>query len=87
MGQYMSNSAEFKVKNGDIGKVTGYVANCPAVYRSQLLAMGAVPGSSFTFLRQAPLGDPIVIRINNTDLTLRKAELAYLQIKWMANER
>lgn len=51
------------------------------VYRHQLMAMGLLPGTVFTVLRAAPLGDPIEIEVRGFTLSLRKHEANILQIE------
>lgn len=50
-------------------------------YRRRLLAMGLVPGTEFTVVRMAPLGDPIEILVRGLALSLRKGEASVLQIE------
>ena len=68
------------------GRVISFDADCKPAYRSQLLALGLRPRAEFLVLRQAPLGDPLVVSLNNDHLTLRKAELSALNIEWISNE-
>ena len=50
-------------------------------YRQRLVAMGLLPGTEFTVLRRAPLGDPIEIRVRGFALSLRKNEASILKIE------
>lgn len=50
-------------------------------YRQRLIAMGLIPGTEFTVLRMAPLGDPIEILVRGFALSLRKSEASLLQIE------
>lgn len=43
-------------------------------YRQHLLEMGFTPGTAVTFVRSAPLGDPITVRVRGYQLSLRKRE-------------
>ena len=58
---------------GGQGRVTGYSQGTTG-YRQQLLAMGLTPGTEFTITRQAPLGDPVELKVRGFQLSLRKAE-------------
>lgn len=49
-------------------------------YRQRLIAMGLLPGTEFTVVRMAPLGDPIEIHVRGAALSLRKHEANILQI-------
>ena len=50
-------------------------------YRQRLIAMGLIPGITFTVSRMAPFGDPIEITVRGFALSLRKAEAHILQIE------
>lgn len=51
------------------------------VYRQRLIAMGLLPGTVFTVVRMAPLGDPIEIHVRGVALSLRKNEANILTIE------
>ena len=55
--------------------------NKDKTYRQRLLALGLIPGTEFTVLRMAPLGDPIEILVRGFALSLRKHEANILQIE------
>ena len=65
---------------GDIGRVVEFDKSFQP-YRQKMLAMGLTPGTEFTVIRIAPLGDPIEIRVRGTDLSLRQNEVAALKIE------
>ena len=56
---------------GDTARVVGFDKSF-LPYRQKMLAMGLTPGTQFTVIPIAPLGDPIVIRVPGTNLSLRK---------------
>ncbi len=58
---------------GCTGRVVGYETNLRR-YKAKLLAMGLTPGTEFTVIRRAPLGDPIEIQVRGFKLSLRKDE-------------
>lgn len=68
------------MKAGDIGRVVGF-EKAFATYRQKLLAMGLTPGTEFQVIRAAPLGDPVEIRVRDTDLSLRQDEVTALRIE------
>lgn len=68
------------MKVGDRGRVADYDKHF-LPYRQKLLSMGLTPGTEFHVIRVAPLGDPIEIRVRGTDLSLRREEVAGLNIK------
>ncbi|WP_221031616.1 FeoA family protein [Actomonas aquatica] len=47
----------------------------------RLREMGMLPGTSFTLLRRAPLGDPIEIKLRGYNLTLRKTEADHIMVE------
>ena len=65
---------------GDKGKVTGFQQGNKG-YRKKLLAMGLTPGTEFSIIRYAPLGDPVEISVRDFSLTLRQDEAATLLIE------
>jgi len=48
---------------------------------SKLLAMGVLPGSEITVIREAPFGGGIVVKVDNNYLALRKQEAACILLK------
>lgn len=44
-------------------------------FRRRLMALGLVPGTSVLYVQKAPLGCPILLRIANTTIALRLAEI------------
>lgn len=65
---------------GDKGRITGFNKQGRA-YRKRLLAMGLTPGTEFSIVRFAPLGDPVEITLRGFSLTLRKDEADILSIE------
>ncbi len=65
---------------GEAGKVVGFDKSNRA-YRQKLLAMGLTPGTEFTVVRYAPLGDPVEIRLRGFALSLRKDEANALLVE------
>jgi ferrous iron transport protein A len=46
----------------------------------RLMEMGLVPGTGFTLLGAAPLGDPLELEIRGYRLSLRKSEAARVEV-------
>ena len=63
-------------ESGNVVKVTGEGA-----IRRRLFDMGITPGAHIYFRKRAPLGDPIEITLRGYELTLRKAEAAFVEMK------
>lgn len=47
----------------------------------RLQEQGVVTGSEVEFIRKAPLGDPLEIRLENSHLTLRRSEAAQIRVR------
>ena len=50
-------------------------------YREKRLSMGLTPGTEFTVVRVAPLGDPVEINVRGYSVSLRKGEAQLLQVE------
>ena len=48
----------------------------------RLMMMGLTPGTSFSVVRVAPLGDPIEIKIRGFNLSLRREEAEGIWVKY-----
>lgn len=49
--------------------------------RRRLLELGFVRGAPVSIVRRAPMGDPLELRINGTDLALRAADLKGIRVR------
>ncbi len=58
---------------GEHGKIAR-VATVTANVRQRLLEMGLIKGTSIQFVRSAPMGDPIEVKIKGYRLSLRRVE-------------
>ncbi len=70
---------------GERGRVTGFEPGDTA-HRQKLLSMGLTPGAEFSFMRVAPLGDPVEVRVRGASLSLRRDEASALLIERVAAE-
>lgn len=68
-------------KPGQMAKVVKLHHGNDVAYRRRLLSMGLIPGTTFTVVRKAPLGDPIQIEVRNYCLSLRQHEAALIEIE------
>lgn len=68
-----------EVKKGDKVKILKLNAKGKLLYK--LLDMGFVKGTSIEVLREAPLYDPMELKIHNYNLTLRKSEAKLIEIE------
>ena len=62
---------------GESGKVVGVVGE--GRIKRRLFDMGITPGADVLLRKRAPLGDPIEVTVRGYELTLRKAEAAYVE--------
>ena len=47
--------------------------------RRRLLDMGITPDAKITYVRSAPLGDPMELRVRGYSLTIRKSDASYVE--------
>jgi ferrous iron transport protein A len=67
------------MKVGDTGIVSS-LKKGNRDYRRKLLAMGLTPGTKFSVVRFAPMGDPVEISLRGFDLSLRRDEATALSV-------
>ena len=48
--------------------------------QSKLYALGIFPGVEIKILRQAPLGDPLQVRVGPSLLSIRKRDAAFIDV-------
>jgi len=48
--------------------------------RQHFLDMGIIPGASLTYVKSAPMGDPMEFNVNDFELTLRKEDAAKISV-------
>lgn len=68
-----------RVPVGSTAVVTRVTGSRPVVRR--LLEMGLVPGTPVTVQRQAPLGDPMELRVRNYALSIRRADALGIEVE------
>lgn len=68
-----------KMMPGQRGTVLGFTDDSPVARR--LLELGLVPGRVITYLRNAPLQDPMEVQVGFSCLSLRHAEAALVAIE------
>ncbi len=68
---------------GDAARVLA-LAKGDRQYRERLLSFGLTPGTMFTVVRMAPMGDPIEIRVRGFALSLRRGEAAAVTVERVA---
>jgi ferrous iron transport protein A len=65
---------------GERGRIIGYQRGDRS-YREKLLSMGLTPGTEFSVVRLAPLGDPVEINVRGYAVSLRKGEAQLLRVE------
>jgi ferrous iron transport protein A len=60
-----------QLKKGELAVIKGF--DDENHYTNRLQEMGLFPGTMIRLIKYAPLGDPIVIKLNNQHFSLRKA--------------
>ncbi|HEX6367668.1 MAG TPA: FeoA family protein [Longimicrobium sp.] len=64
---------------GDRGKVVKVAGDADAARR--LMEMGLMRGTTVEVVRQAPLGDPLEVKVRGFMLTLRRAEAEHIEVE------
>lgn len=70
-----------RMRVGQQATVGGICEDCETAVRCRLRDLGFTAGTPVTCVRRAPLGSPVVYRIGETDLCLRRplAELVLIR--------
>lgn len=68
-----------RVPVGTSAVVSSVSGTRPVVRR--LLEMGLVPGTTVTVQREAPLGDPVEVRVRNYALSIRRADALGIEVE------
>lgn len=68
------------MKVGDRAEITGYRVT-KAGYRAKLLALGLTRGAVIQLIGVAPMGDPLRLKVRGFELSLRRSEAAFLELK------
>ena len=68
-----------KLTPGQRARVVGYSEDTPLVRR--LTELGLVPGREITYLRNAPLRDPLEIQVGSCCLSLRHDDASLVAVE------
>lgn len=49
--------------------------------RRRLMELGFIRGAKVQVVRRAPMGDPVELRLNGTDLALRASDLSGIRVR------
>lgn len=75
-----------ELKIGHYARILALGKGGHKAYRQRLLAMGLLPGTLFSVLRLAPLGDPMEILVRGVALSLRKSEADLLEVEVVSHD-
>lgn len=70
-----------KVRPGASAVITGIRDACSEQLGERLQALGFTEGKTVNVVRNAPLGDPVIYRVCDQVLCLRKREAAMLEVE------
>lgn len=65
---------------GQRATITGAAPHAAAAVVDRLWQLGFRPASRVDVIRRAPLGDPTIYRVQDTELCLRRAEAQLIEI-------
>ena len=68
-----------RLRPGADGIVRGIDGTSASIRR--LMDLGLVPGTRITFIRVAPLGDPLELVVRGTHLSLRRSEAGKVHVE------
>lgn len=68
-----------EIKNGNIVRILNLEAKGALLHK--LLDMGFVDGTCIEIIREAPLYDPMQLKIHNYNITLRKSEAKLIKVE------
>lgn len=68
------------VRVGQCAVLGAVASDVPAATARRLLDLGFVPGARVEVLRRAPMADPIVFRVADTEIALRRAQARSLSL-------
>ncbi|QDP98417.1 ferrous iron transport protein A [Microlunatus elymi] len=66
---------------GTTRRITGYADDLDTLTARRLRDLGFAPGGDVSVLRRAPLGDPVVYRVADTEIALRRAQTAHILVR------
>lgn len=67
-----------KLNAGQSATIVGFEKDGNVTRR--LMELGLVPGKKITLVRQAPLRDPVQLKVGSSRLFIRKAEASLVQV-------
>lgn len=68
------------LRRGARAVVDGLGEGLPAASARRLLDLGFVPGAVVEFVRRAPMADPVIVRVADYDIALRREQAAHIRV-------
>ncbi len=65
---------------GERGTIVRLAPQAPGTVASRLRQLGFRPASDVEVVRRAPMGDPTIYRVQDTDLCLRRREARLVEV-------
>lgn len=81
-GAPLNDSRLDSLRPGASARITGFVDRMDAVTCQRLEDLGFHPGTEIQCVRVAPLGCPLMLRVGNADLCLRKQQARDIRIEF-----
>ncbi len=75
----MSETTLDTLRPGEAAHIIGLTPGHPL--RRRLMELGFIRGAKVSVLRNAPMGDPVELRIGGTELALRRADLMSVRVR------
>ncbi|BBY35761.1 iron transporter FeoA [Mycolicibacter minnesotensis] len=72
---------------GQRATITGAVPHAPEAVAGRLRQLGFRAAARVDVIRRAPLGDPTIYRVQDTELCLRRREAQLIQIDAVSDDR
>ncbi len=62
------------LQRGENARVVGYGDTVEPCVARRLFDLGLIPGVEITMVRRAPLGDPVIYRVGDYEIALRRSQ-------------
>lgn len=69
------------LERGQCARVVGYGAGVEPSAARRLFDLGLMPGVEVTMVRRAPLHDPVIFRVGDHEIALRRAQARSIRIE------
>jgi len=66
---------------GQFYRITGYHRSITSSFARRLTILGITPGTVVSFVRAAPLGDPLELKVAGISYMIRRSDVAFLEVE------